>query len=57
MDEALGSDELVIVDRSNLEKHIEWLEQAVLLNTDHRLKYASNPEKYNFLHQHCFFTV
>lgn len=47
LESPLGSDEVSFVDESNLAKHIDWLERAVLINLDHRTRYANDPEKYH----------
>ena len=44
--EDASSDAASFVDESNLAKHVDWLERAVLLNLDHRTRHANDPEKY-----------
>ncbi len=44
--DSASSDNISYIDNSNLIKHIEWLERSVLINLDHRSKYAKEPQKY-----------
>lgn len=44
--EASSDDGPSFVDASNLLKHIDYLERAVLLNQEHRARHAASPERF-----------